>query len=60
MVRAVLDTGAYAADVRTDEERAARLGVRQVPTFVINGTPVVSGAPGPAGLQALPTSPAVR
>ncbi|MGW5689068.1 DsbA family oxidoreductase [Nonomuraea sp. NPDC003754] len=58
--RAVLDTDAYAANVRAEEERAARLGVRQVPTFVINGTPALSGAPEHTQLQALLTRATVR
>ncbi|MQY05608.1 DsbA family oxidoreductase [Actinomadura macrotermitis] len=52
-VRSVLNTDAYAADVRADEERAAELGVRQVPTFVIDGAPALSGAPDVRRLRAL-------
>jgi predicted DsbA family dithiol-disulfide isomerase len=57
VTRAVLDTDAYAADVRADEERATRLRVHQVPTFVINGTPAISGVPEVIELQTLLATP---
>ncbi|MEV4371871.1 DsbA family oxidoreductase [Nonomuraea sp. NPDC049637] len=59
-VRSVLDTDAYAADVRADEERAIQLGVRQVPTFVINGAPAIAGAPDVTELRTLLTSKTSR
>jgi predicted DsbA family dithiol-disulfide isomerase len=52
-VRHVLTGDAYAQRVRADEDRAARLGVRQVPAFVIDGEPVLSGAPSADALLAL-------
>lgn len=50
----VLKDGDYAADVRADEEEAARLGVRGVPFFVIDRKYAVSGAqPSELFLEAL-------
>jgi predicted DsbA family dithiol-disulfide isomerase len=43
-VRAMLASPRYAAEVRADEEQAARLGVSAVPFFVIGGRYAVSGA----------------
>lgn len=40
----VLESGAYADEVRRDEEEASRLGVRGVPFFVFNRKFAVSGA----------------
>jgi predicted DsbA family dithiol-disulfide isomerase len=40
----VLAGGAYAAEVRADEEEASRLGIRGVPFFVIDRKYAVSGA----------------
>ena len=42
--RAVLESGAYADDVRGDEELARRMGIRGVPYFVLNRRFGVSGA----------------
>lgn len=39
-----LETGAYAAEVRADERRAAELGISGVPFFVLDGRYGVSGA----------------
>ncbi len=46
-VRTVLDGDAYAADVRTDERRAAALGISAVPFFVVDETYGVPGAQPP-------------
>lgn len=43
----VLRSHRYDNDVRADEERAAVLGIRGVPFFVINGTDALSGAQPP-------------
>jgi predicted DsbA family dithiol-disulfide isomerase len=43
-VRAVLDSGSYADDVRADEEQAAAFSISGVPFFVIDGRYGVSGA----------------
>lgn len=48
-VDAVLGTDAYAADVRADEDRAAAMGVRGVPFFLV-GRFGVSGAQAPETL----------
>ncbi|WP_431038231.1 DsbA family oxidoreductase [Streptomyces sp. P6-2-1] len=50
---AVLAGGAYAQDVRADEELAARLGVGGVPAFVIAGQPPLAGAQPTTVLAAL-------
>jgi predicted DsbA family dithiol-disulfide isomerase len=42
--REVLETDAYAADVREDERLAADLGINGVPFFVLNGRYGISGA----------------
>jgi predicted DsbA family dithiol-disulfide isomerase len=42
---AVLDSDAYAADVRADEQRAADLGITSVPYFVIGGMGVAGAQP---------------
>ena len=42
--RAVLDSTAYTADVRADEQRAQALGIRGVPFFVLDETYAISGA----------------
>jgi len=42
--RAVLDSDAYAAEVRHDERQAAAYGIRGVPFFVVDGRYGVSGA----------------
>lgn len=41
---AVLTTDRYAKEVRADEQRAAKLGIRGVPFFLFNGKEGVSGA----------------
>jgi len=46
-VRTVLDSDAYAAEVRADERRAATLGISAVPFFVVDGAYGVSGAQPP-------------
>ena len=46
-VKEVLESKRYDADVRGDEERAAMMGIRGVPFFVINGTDALSGAQPP-------------
>ena len=52
--RALLDGDDFAAAVRADEERARRLFVTGVPTFVFNGAFVVTGAqPVPVLVEAL-------
>jgi predicted DsbA family dithiol-disulfide isomerase len=48
--RAVLESDAYAPEVRADERRAADLGITSVPFFVIGGAFGVSGAQPPAVL----------
>ena len=45
--RAVLDSDAFAADVRHDERRAADLGITSVPYFVVADTFGVAGAQPP-------------
>ena len=45
-VKAVLDSDAYAAEVRADEQEAHRYGVSGVPYFVINGEYAIPGALG--------------
>jgi predicted DsbA family dithiol-disulfide isomerase len=52
-VRRVLESDAYGADVRADEQRAARLGISAVPFFVVNGKYGVSGAQPPEMLARL-------
>jgi len=42
--REILESGAFADDVRADEERAARLGIRGVPFFLAAGQFGASGA----------------
>ena len=42
--RAALASGAYAAEVRGDQEQARRFGINGVPFFVVDGTYGVSGA----------------
>jgi predicted DsbA family dithiol-disulfide isomerase len=49
-VAAALDDDVTATAVRLDESRAAKLGVRAVPTFVFGGRFAVSGAQAPAAL----------
>jgi predicted DsbA family dithiol-disulfide isomerase len=51
-VRAMLGGQRYAAAVRDDERTAAALGIRAVPTFVIDRAFGVSGAQPPAELLA--------
>ena len=51
--RSVLDGDAYAAAVRTDERRAAALGISAVPFFVIDEAYGVSGAQPPDVLLAV-------
>jgi len=46
-VKDVLAGKRYNDDVRNDEERAAMMGIRGVPFFVINGTEALSGAQPP-------------
>jgi len=46
-VRSVLESDAYAAEVRADERRATALGITGVPFFVVDGTYGVSGAQPP-------------
>jgi predicted DsbA family dithiol-disulfide isomerase len=43
-VREVLETGAFAAEVREDEQEARRLGITGVPFFVIDRAYGISGA----------------
>lgn len=43
-VRSALTSGAYADDVRADEEEAREIGINGVPFFVIGGKVAVSGA----------------
>ncbi len=52
-VHEMLASGAYAQEVRDDERTAADLGIRGVPTFVIDRAIGVSGAQPPAELLAL-------
>ncbi|MFD1932293.1 DsbA family oxidoreductase [Nonomuraea mangrovi] len=52
-VRDVLSGDAYAAGVRADERRAAELGVRGVPSVVIDDGPPFSGVQPPAALRTL-------
>jgi predicted DsbA family dithiol-disulfide isomerase len=47
-VRAMLESDAYAADVRADERRAATLGISGVPFYAIDERYGVSGAQDPA------------
>ena len=51
--RAVVDGDAYAQDVRADEERAVRLGIRGVPFFLAAGKYGASGAQAPETLLGL-------
>ena len=44
-VRRVLESDAYAADVRADEQRAAHLGITSVPFFVMGGLGVSGAQP---------------
>jgi predicted DsbA family dithiol-disulfide isomerase len=46
----VLAGDAFAAEVRAEEQEAARLGIRAVPTFVFGGRSALSGAQDPAVL----------
>lgn len=46
-VHAMLDGDAYGDAVRSDQQRAARLGIRGVPFFVLDGRYGVSGAQTP-------------
>lgn len=50
-VRAVLESGAYADEVRADEREAAALGITAVPFFVIDRTYGVAGAQRPEALR---------
>ncbi|MFT4123840.1 MAG: DsbA family oxidoreductase [Microbacteriaceae bacterium] len=43
-VRAALESGAFAEQVRDDERRAKRLGITQAPTFLIDETILLVGA----------------
>jgi predicted DsbA family dithiol-disulfide isomerase len=52
-VRRVLDTDAFAADVRADERQAADLGIGGVPFFVVDRRYGVSGAQPPEVLAEL-------
>lgn len=52
-VRAMLAGELYAAEVRDDERTATRLGIRAVPTFVVDRALGASGAQPPAELLAL-------
>ncbi len=49
-VEAVLDSDAYADDVRDDERQATALGISGVPFFVVDGKYGVSGAQSPGVL----------
>lgn len=49
-VRLVLDSDAYASDVRADITQAAAYGINGVPFFVIDGKFGISGAQGPDGI----------
>ena len=49
-VAAALDGDLTATAVRQDESRAAKLGIRAVPTFVFGGRFAVSGAQSPTAL----------
>jgi predicted DsbA family dithiol-disulfide isomerase len=51
-VRAVLDSDAYASDVRHDELEARQLGINGVPFFVLDRAYGVSGAQGAETLRA--------
>lgn len=51
--RAALDGDRYAAQVRDDERAAGHLGIRSVPTFVIDRAVGVSGAQAPPELLEL-------
>ncbi len=51
--RAVLESDAYAADVRADEQRAAELGITSVPFFVMGGFGVAGAQPPHVLLQVL-------
>ncbi len=50
-VRAALEGGQYAGDVRQDEAQAQALGISGVPFFVLGGKYGVSGAQGPELLR---------
>lgn len=50
-VRAALESGQYAADVRQDEAQAQALGISGVPFFVLGGKYGVSGAQSPEVLR---------
>jgi predicted DsbA family dithiol-disulfide isomerase len=52
-VRVTLGADRYAAEVRDDERTAAQLGIRAVPTFVIDRALGASGAQPPSELLAL-------
>jgi predicted DsbA family dithiol-disulfide isomerase len=43
-IRAVLDSAAYADEVRTDEKRAREIGISGVPFVVVDGRLAVAGA----------------
>jgi len=43
-IRAVLDSAAYADEVRTDEKRAREIGITGVPFVVVDGRLAVAGA----------------
>jgi predicted DsbA family dithiol-disulfide isomerase len=51
--RGVLESGAYAPDVRADEQRAAELGITSVPFFVMGTFGVVGAQPPDVLLQVL-------
>lgn len=56
-VRRVLNSDAFATEVRADENEARRLGIRGVPFFVFDGRNAVSGAhPADTLLAALTTA----
>lgn len=52
-VRHVLESDAYASEVRADEQRAADLGITSVPFFVMGGYGVVGAQPPEVLLQVL-------
>ncbi|MDF5758658.1 DsbA family oxidoreductase [Spongiactinospora sp. TRM90649] len=49
----LLQGDAFSAEVRADEDRATRTGIRGVPTLVIDGGPPMSAVQDPAALSAL-------
>ncbi len=48
VVDEILASDRYAEDVRTQEQSVQRTGIRAVPTFMVDGVPLVQGAQTPA------------